>query len=103
MSFELADITAIGSFVVAALALIATMLRSHRADSEKDQMLKDRLEQISEITRETRDSVREINRKLDDHSTRIARVEESVKALDRRVERLELMSTNIGIGGTTND
>ena len=38
---------------------------------------------------DTRDAVREMSRKLDDHSERLTRVEQQVQALTTRVERVE--------------
>ena len=41
------------------------------------------------MSRETRDAVRDMARKLDDHGERITRVEQRVAALEDRADRLD--------------
>ena len=74
---------------VAVLGLVLSVARGRRNDVENTQQIKDRLTYISDTTRDTREDVRDMSRKLDDHAARLARVEEKVKDHDRRIARLE--------------
>ena len=77
------------SFLVAALALVLSNARSTKAEHERDQSMRDRLDYIRETVERTQATLERMDTKLDDHGTRIARVEEQVTALSRRVMRVE--------------
>lgn len=49
----------------------------------------DKLDRNNELARETRDAVRDIERKLDDHAQRLVKVETDIDTLYRRVGRIE--------------
>ena len=78
---------------LAGVVALAVFLYARR-DASRDeggslQAIRDKLDYISDTTRDTREDVRALDRKLDDHATRITRVEETLKDHDRRLERLE--------------
>ncbi|MDY2723908.1 MAG: hypothetical protein SOV20_08860 [Coriobacteriales bacterium] len=79
----------LGSLLVALIALVANMGRSSKAEHERDQAMRDRLDSIRETVERTQATIDRMDSKLDDHGTRIARVEEQVAALGTRVVRVE--------------
>lgn len=99
---QTADAVAIGSLAVAALTLVISLVRGTRGDAARAQLVDDKLDRISEMGEETRDTVREVDRKLGNHSVRIARLEEQVTTLFGRVERMERNCDDRmgGVGGT---
>ena len=83
------EIIALVSASVAALALLFNLLRT-RGDSISDtQAIRDKLDYISDTTRDTREDVRALDRKLDDHAARIAKIEQRTEDHERRIEKLE--------------
>lgn len=80
---------AIASVAVAIFALLHNMLKDRKADVSFSQAIRDKLDYISDTTRDTREDVRALDRKLDDHAARLTRVEEKVKDHDRRIGKLE--------------
>lgn len=102
MHIETGDVIALGSLAVAALTLALSLVRGTRGDAARAQLVDDKLDRISEMGEETRDTVREVDRKLGDHSVRIARLEEQVTTLFGRVERVERTCDDRrdAIGGT---
>ena len=60
-----------------------------RADAARHQMVDDKLNRIFDCSAETSSTLKEINRKLDDHGQRITKVENDVENIYRRVGRLE--------------
>lgn len=81
------------SLCVAALACFASLRRNgsidERSAEARRQHVDDKLDHISATCSETRDTVRELNRKLDDHSTRLATLEAQAQTLFKRIERVE--------------
>ena len=75
---------------VAVLGLVISLARGRRGDVETTQAIKDKLTTISDTTRDTREDVRDMSRKLDDHAARLTRVEEQVKDHERRLEKANL-------------
>lgn len=84
------------SETIAALALALSILvfivsahKDSRSEAARDQLVNDKLDRSVELAKETRDTVREMSRKLDDHSQVLARHAEQISALDRRVGAIE--------------
>lgn len=83
----------LASALVALAALVYAFLKDRKGEQKEDasalQGIRDKLDYISDTARDTREDVRALDRKLDDHSSRLARVEASVEGLSKRVETLE--------------
>lgn len=79
----------LGSLLVAVMALVGTQARTARSEHERDQGVRDKLDSIEKTGERTYAQVERITQKLDDHGVRIARIEERVDTLFRRVERIE--------------
>lgn len=86
---EINEIIALGSLVVAAIALLSSRVKDTKADAARHQLVDDKLDRNNELARETRDAVRDIERKLDDHAQRLVKVEADIDTLYRRVGRIE--------------
>ena len=87
-------------FIVGDIALISALLSKLRDGSARDQLLNDKLDRNNEMARETRDTVRDMSRKLDDHGQTLARHTEQLSTLTGRVERLENGYDLYKTGGT---
>lgn len=83
------EIVAVVSAVVAILALGFNVLKDRRGDVLASQAIRDKLDYISDTTRDTREDVRALDRKLDDHATRIGKIETRLDEHDRRIGRIE--------------
>ena len=87
--WEPSVLIALGSLLVAALALAASTLRSYASDTREGQMVSDRLDSIAEAVTHLTAIVEGMDGKLDTHADSIARVQEQVKALASRVDSVE--------------
>lgn len=83
------ETVAIVSAIVAALALAFNVLKDRRSDALSSQSVRDKLDNIADIVRDTRDDVREVNHKLDDHATRLVKCEARLEEHERRIETIE--------------
>ncbi len=86
---EINEIIALGSLVVAAIALLSSRVKDTKADAARHQLVDDKLDRNNELARETRDTVRDMSKKLDDHAVRLTKAEERIDTLFRRVGRIE--------------
>lgn len=86
---EINEIIALGSLVVAAIALLSSRVKDTKADAARHQLVDDKLDRNNELARETRDTVRDMSKKLDDHAVRLTTAEERINTLFRRVGRIE--------------
>ncbi len=86
--------------LVACITGIIMMLMSVRRDSETDrerqaayaaeqQVITDKLDSISDMSKETRDTVREMSKQLQDHSLELARIEARLEEHDRRINKID--------------
>ena len=83
------DIVAMLSLLLSCLIFAASQRKDSRAAAAHDQLINDKLDRNNEMSRETRDAVRDMTRKLDDHGERITRVEQRVSALEDRADRFD--------------
>jgi len=77
------------SVLVAALALAYSLLRDRKSDISSSQAIRDKLDYISDNTRDTREDVRALDRKLDNHAERLAKVEAEVDSHEKIIQRIE--------------
>ena len=89
MPWQTGDIVVILSLLLSCLIFAASQRKDSRAAAAHDQLINDKLDRNNEMSRETRDAVRDMTRKLDDHGERITRVEQRVAALEDRADRLD--------------
>ena len=89
MPWQTGDVVAILSLLLSCLIFAASHRKDSRAAAAHDQLINDKLDRNNEMSRETRDAVRDMARKLDDHGERITRVEQRVAALEDRADRLD--------------
>ncbi len=89
MPWQTGDVVAILSLLLSCLIFAASQRKDSRAAAAHDQLINDKLDRNNEMSRETRDAVRDMARKLDDHGERITRVEQRVSALEDRADRFD--------------
>lgn len=86
--------------LVACVTGIVMMVMAVRRDSESDrdrqaahaaeqQVITDKLDSISDMSKETRDTVRAMSKQLADHSRELARIETRIEEHDRRLDKLD--------------
>lgn len=98
----LEQIVAVGSLAVAVAMAVMAMRRDSTAERDRQaaraasqQVMTDKLDSISDMSRETRDTVRAMSKQLQDHSRELARIEARIEEHDRRLDQMEAR-----IGGT---
>lgn len=84
-----AEVTSVISASIAVATFLIGRLTAMKEGVADKARMGDRLDRIWETCNDTHDAVREMSRKLDDHSERLTRVEQQVQALTTRVERVE--------------
>lgn len=83
------EMVAVASAVIAGLALLLSVWRDRKGEVLSSQAIRDKLDYISDTARDTREDVRALGRKLDDHAARITKIEARLEDHDRRIGRIE--------------
>ncbi len=87
------EIVAIIGLIVAALTFFFNQGKGWRARSEADaartQLLADKIDTLTDIARDTRDDVRELDRKFDNHESRLTKAEAQLTEYGRRLDHIE--------------
>lgn len=89
MPLSYGDVLALLTLTLSCVVFATSKRKDDRVQAAHDQLVSDKLDRSLELARDTRDTVRDMSRKLDDHGERITRVEQRVTALEDRVERSE--------------
>ncbi|MCI6548133.1 MAG: hypothetical protein MR874_09805 [Coriobacteriaceae bacterium] len=94
LTFE--QLVALGSLALAVVTVALTIKRDsateeerHAARAAEQQVMTDKLDTISDMSRETRDTVREMSKQLSEHSRELARIETRIDEHDRRLSAIE--------------
>ncbi|RHB56217.1 hypothetical protein DW878_03685 [Olsenella sp. AM39-30AC] len=105
LTFE--QLVALGSLVLAVVTIGLTMRRDgateeerHTARVAEQQVMTDKLDSISDMSRETRDTVREMSKQLTEHSRELARIETRIEDHDRRLAAIEQRCDSRSAAGT---
>lgn len=87
------EIVGVIGLVIAALTFFANQGKGWRARNEADatrtQILSDKIDTLTDIARDTRDDVRELDRKFDNHESRLTKAEALLAEYARRLEHIE--------------
>ena len=82
--------------VTGVVTLIAAIRRDSASDRDRQaahaaeqQVITDKLDTISDMSKETRDTVREMSRQLSEHSQELARIETRISEHDRRLDKID--------------
>lgn len=93
---EMGQVIALASLALALVTVALTARRDRSAERERaarrvaeQQVMGDKLDSISDMSRETRDTVREMSRQLSEHSRELARIETRIEDHDRRLVAIE--------------
>ena len=91
---EMGQVIALASLALALVTVALTARRDrsaerHAARAAEQQVVTDKLDSISDMSRETRDTVREMSRQLTEHSRELARIETRIEDHDRRLAAIE--------------
>lgn len=88
-TFDWAELFSLASVVIAfATIYFSTRTRSTN-DAQNEQRMMDKLDNLSEMSKETNTTVKAMNKKIDDHAERLVRLESESKAVFRRLKRIE--------------
>lgn len=105
LTFE--QLVALGSLALAVVTIGLTMRRDGATEDERHaarvaerQVMTDKLDSISDMSRETRDTVREMSRQLTEHSRELARIETRMDDHDRRLAAIEGRCDSRSAAGT---
>lgn len=88
-AFGWGELISLVAVLISFATICVSLLGNSKLDTKNEQKMFDKLDNLSSLSQETRDTVRDISTKLEDHSERISRIEGDIKTLYNRVERIE--------------
>lgn len=104
---EMGQVIALASLAPAPVTVALTARRDRSAERERQarrvaeqQVMGDKLDSISDMSRETRDTVREMSKQLTEHSRELARIETRIEDHDRRLAAIEQRCDSRSAAGT---
>lgn len=85
----IALIAVIISCITVGMSMFSKSKKNTEADTKNEQKIFDKLDRLSEMTKDTNLAVKEMSRKIDDHAERLARIEADRESIFRRLKRIE--------------
>ena len=83
------QVTTIISLLIAAASLFFAYYKSKATALEGTQAIRDKLDNIGDNVRDTRDDVRQLNRKIDNHGERLVKLEAMLESHEKRLTHIE--------------
>ena len=77
------------SFATITTSLFSRSKKNAEIDTKNEQKIFDKLDQLSDMTRDTNIAVKEMSKKIDNHAERLARIEADKETIFRRLKRIE--------------
>lgn len=77
------------SFATIITSLVSRSKKNAETDTKNEQKIFDKLDHLSDMTRDTNIAVKEMSKKIDNHAERLARIEADKEAIFRRLKRIE--------------
>lgn len=93
-TFGWAELFSLAAVTISFVTVCASMFARSKNSTQNEQRMFDKLDTLSGITKETNDDVKEISRKIDDHSERLAHLEAEMGNAFNRIKRIETTQDN---------
>lgn len=92
MSFETfgwGEFISLISVCIAFATICISLFGRSKSETQNEQKMFDKIDHLSEISRETNETVKAMNAKIDNHAERLARLESDKDTIFRRLKRIE--------------
>lgn len=88
-SFGWAELISLAAVAISFLTIYTSTKIRSAAEYKSDQQVLDKLNNLESMTKDTNQDVKAINKKIDDHSERLASLEAEMKNAFYRIKRVE--------------
>ena len=82
------------SVCIAFATICISLFGRSKSETQNEQKMFDKIDHLSELSRETNETVKAMNIKIDDHAERLARLESDNETIFRRLKRIENTQDN---------
>ena len=93
-SFGWAELISLSAVIISFVTICVSTFSKSKINTQNDQRMLDKLDNLSGMVKETNDAVKSINKKIDDHSERLAHLEAEMDNAFVRIKRVELTQDN---------
>ena len=87
--FEWGELFSLLAVIVSFVTISINIFGRSKNETRNEQKMFDKLDRLSDVSRETNETVKAMNAKIDDHAERLARIESDRDTIFRRLKRIE--------------
>lgn len=88
-AFGWGELISLIAVIISFVTICVSLYSRSKTDTRNEQKMFDKLDRLSEMSRETNETVKQMSVKIDDHSERLARLESNEQTVFRRLKRIE--------------
>lgn len=88
-SFGWGELISLIAVIISFVTIYTSINSRTKADIRHEQATSDKLDRLFDMSKETNETVKSMNKKIDDHAERLARLESDNEAVFRRLKRIE--------------
>lgn len=75
--------------VVSCVTISINIFGRSKTETKNEQWMRDKLDQLTDMSKDTNETVKAMNTKIDNHAERLARLESDNETIFRRLKRIE--------------
>lgn len=88
-TFGWSELISLVAVIVSCVTVCIGVFGRSKNETRNEQRMFDKLDHLSDMSKETNETVKSMNAKIDDHSERLARLESDNETVFRRLKRIE--------------
>ena len=88
-SFGWGEFISLIAVIISFVTIYTSIGSRNKVEIRNEQQTADKLDRLFDMTKETNDTVKVMNKKIDDHAERLARLESDKDTIFRRLKRIE--------------
>lgn len=88
-AFEWGELISLLAVIISLVTVSVNIFGRSKIETRNEQKMYDKLDRVTEISKETNETVKAMSAKIDDHAERLARIESDRDTIFRRLRRIE--------------
>lgn len=93
-AFQWGELFSLLAVIISCITISINIFGRSKTETKNEQWMRDKLDQLTDMSKDTNETVKAMNTKIDDHAERLARLESDNETIFRRLKRIENTQDN---------
>lgn len=88
-AFQWGELFSLLAVIISCITISINIFGRSKTETRNEQWMRDKLDQLTDMSKDTNETVKSMNTKIDNHAERLARLESDKDTIFRRLKRIE--------------